>query len=68
MVARGRLVSVSPGRDTISGQTKRCSTPNYMPSTEQSCGLENSANTTKNTPFVDLQAAMKRCLTDHQGQ
>ena len=41
-----------PGRDTILGQTKWSSTPNYMPSTEQPCGSENGANTAKNTPYL----------------
>jgi len=44
-----------PGRDTISGQTKRCSTPNYMPSTGQPCGSENGANTTKNTLYLSTR-------------
>jgi len=37
-----------PGRDTISVQTKTCSTP----STEQSCGSESGANTTRNTSYL----------------
>jgi len=55
----------APGRDTISGQTKRCSTPNYLPSTERFG--KRRKHDQEYTIFVDSQAAMKRCLTDHQG-
>ena len=49
-----------PGRDTTSEQTKRCSMPNYMPSTEQSCDSENGANTTKNTPYLSTHSHKQR--------